>query len=84
MRGIRIRGASQQPEWSDPLQVRVEAVRGAGGVPGGLHLETTPDDVTECATTEADPGHVGERYTSHCDPRLNPWQARAVVSSWAA
>lgn len=62
----------------------VEAVHRAGGVPGGLHLETTPDDVTECATTEADLDSVGERYTSHCDPRLNPWQATSVVSSWTA
>ncbi|MBH1938527.1 3-deoxy-7-phosphoheptulonate synthase [Streptomyces sp. AV19] len=62
----------------------VEAVRGAGGVAGGLHLETTPDDVTECASTEADLDAVGERYTSHCDPRLNPSQAVSVVSSWIA
>lgn len=60
----------------------IEAVRSAGGVAGGLHLETTPDDVTECASTEADLGSVGERYTSYCDPRLNPAQAVAVVSSW--
>ncbi|MBR8641437.1 3-deoxy-7-phosphoheptulonate synthase [Streptomyces tuirus] len=60
----------------------VEAVRAGGGVPGGLHLETTPDDVTECASTEADLGSVGERYTSYCDPRLNPSQAVSVVSSW--
>ncbi|MGW7081783.1 3-deoxy-7-phosphoheptulonate synthase [Streptomyces sp. NPDC054866] len=62
----------------------IEAVRGAGGVPGGLHLETTPDDITECATTQADLDSVGERYTSHCDPRLNGWQAKTVVSSWTA
>ncbi|GAA2916796.1 hypothetical protein GCM10020221_10970 [Streptomyces thioluteus] len=62
----------------------VEAVRTAGGVAGGLHLETTPDDVTECASTEDRLGSVGERYTSHCDPRLNPSQALAVVSSWTA
>ncbi|MFJ8435105.1 3-deoxy-7-phosphoheptulonate synthase [Kitasatospora sp. NPDC094019] len=60
----------------------VEAVRGAGGVAGGLHLETTPDDVTECASTEAGLGSVGDRYTSCCDPRLNPAQAVAVVSAW--
>ncbi|WP_372410190.1 3-deoxy-7-phosphoheptulonate synthase [Streptomyces luteireticuli] len=62
----------------------VEAVRTAGGVAGGLHLETTPDDVTECAATEAELDTVGERYTSHCDPRLNPSQALSVVSSWPA
>ncbi|WP_186768285.1 3-deoxy-7-phosphoheptulonate synthase [Streptomyces qinzhouensis] len=61
----------------------VAAVSGAGGVPGGLHLETTPDDVTECVTGEDDLGSVGERYTSFCDPRLTPWQAVSVISSWA-
>ncbi|OIJ89809.1 phospho-2-dehydro-3-deoxyheptonate aldolase [Streptomyces colonosanans] len=62
----------------------VTAVREAGGVPGGLHLETTPNDVTECATTEADLASVGERYTSFCDPRLTPAQAVSVVSAWTA
>ncbi|MFG1811980.1 3-deoxy-7-phosphoheptulonate synthase [Streptomyces sp. NPDC049040] len=60
----------------------VDAVRGAGGVAGGLHLETTPDDVTECATTKDDLDSVGERYTSFCDPRLTPGQAMSVISSW--
>jgi 3-deoxy-7-phosphoheptulonate synthase len=62
----------------------VTAVRDAGGVPGGLHLETTPDDVTECAATESELASVGERYTSFCDPRLTPWQAVSVISSWTA
>ncbi|MFF2412453.1 3-deoxy-7-phosphoheptulonate synthase [Streptomyces sp. NPDC058092] len=62
----------------------VAAVRAAGGVPGGLHLETTPDDVTECAAADADLAAVGERYTSFCDPRLTPWQAVSVISSWTA
>ncbi|MFD6437262.1 3-deoxy-7-phosphoheptulonate synthase [Streptomyces venezuelae] len=62
----------------------VEAVRGAGGTAGGLHLEATPDDVTECAGTEADLDRVGERYLSCCDPRLNPAQALSVVSAWTA
>ncbi|GAA2346936.1 phenazine biosynthesis protein PhzC [Streptomyces kunmingensis] len=62
----------------------VTAVREAGGVPGGVHLETTPDDVTECASTEAGLATVGERYTSFCDPRLTPWQAVSVASAWAA
>ncbi|GAA2394307.1 3-deoxy-7-phosphoheptulonate synthase [Dactylosporangium salmoneum] len=58
------------------------AVRGSGGVAGGLHLETSPDDVTECA---ADAGHVervGDKYTSLCDPRLNPEQAMSVIAAW--
>jgi 3-deoxy-7-phosphoheptulonate synthase len=62
----------------------VDAVRQAGGVPGGVHLETTPDDVTECATSKDDLDTVGERYTSFCDPRLTPWQAVSVLSAWTA
>jgi len=45
--------------------------------PGGLHLEMTGQDVTEClggarAVTEAD---LSRRYLTHCDPRLNAEQA---------
>jgi 3-deoxy-7-phosphoheptulonate synthase len=57
-------------------------VRVAGGVAGGLHLETTPDAVTECVRGAGDVEHVGDKYTSFCDPRLNPEQAIAVASSW--
>ncbi|GGZ97876.1 3-deoxy-7-phosphoheptulonate synthase [Streptomyces echinoruber] len=58
------------------------AVRSSGGIAGGLHLETTPDHVTECVAGPADIGHVGDKYTSFCDPRLNPVQAASVVSAW--
>ncbi|MFD3698141.1 3-deoxy-7-phosphoheptulonate synthase [Streptomyces sp. NPDC058646] len=61
-----------------------EAVVRGGGVAGGLHLETTPDAVTECATGAEHLDGVGETYTSFCDPRLNPHQAYAVVSQWRA
>ncbi|MFJ8211261.1 3-deoxy-7-phosphoheptulonate synthase [Streptomyces sp. NPDC096033] len=60
------------------------AVRGAGGIPGGLHLETTPDAVTECADASYGTDRIGEKYTTLCDPRLNPRQAVAVVSAWQA
>ncbi|MFG2545004.1 3-deoxy-7-phosphoheptulonate synthase [Streptomyces sp. NPDC048594] len=61
-----------------------DAVRGAGGVAGGLHLETTPDDVLECLPggPGTPSGEVAGPYTSLCDPRLNPEQAREVVSAW--
>jgi len=48
------------------------------GVPtGGVHFEMTGQDVTECvggaqAITEA---RLGDRYHTHCDPRLNATQA---------
>lgn len=58
------------------------AVRSAGAVAGGLHLETTPDDVTECVRNAAHLDHAGDKYTSLCDPRLNPHQALTVVSAW--
>ncbi|MEV6398850.1 3-deoxy-7-phosphoheptulonate synthase [Streptomyces sp. NPDC051907] len=59
-----------------------QAVHSAGGVAGGLHLETTPDDVAECAADQAELEQERGRYTSLCDPRLNPWQALAVVAAW--
>ncbi|CAM5723672.1 Phospho-2-dehydro-3-deoxyheptonate aldolase OS=Streptomyces fumanus OX=67302 GN=phzC1 PE=3 SV=1 [Streptomyces fumanus] len=37
------------------------AVESAGGVAGGLHLETTPDHVTECARHAGTFGRVGGR-----------------------
>lgn len=58
------------------------AVRSSGGVAGGLHLETTPDEVSECVTNESFVDQVAKKYTSLCDPRLNPEQAMAVTASW--
>ncbi|MFF0431565.1 3-deoxy-7-phosphoheptulonate synthase [Streptomyces sp. NPDC004327] len=58
------------------------AVAAGGGVAGGLHLETTPDDVTECVRDASQVDLVGTRYTSCCDPRLNPDQALSVASAW--
>lgn len=57
-------------------------VRTGGGVAGGLHLETTPDDVTECVVNESAVEQVGDKYTTFCDPRLNPAQAVAMASVW--
>lgn len=59
-----------------------DAVGSSGGVAGGLHLETVADDVTECVPNESFVDEVGDKYTSFCDPRLNPSQAVSVVSSW--
>ncbi|MEU6209584.1 MULTISPECIES: 3-deoxy-7-phosphoheptulonate synthase [unclassified Streptomyces] len=58
------------------------AVDSAGGVAGGLHLETTPDDVTECVTHAGEDARVGDKYTSFCDPRLNPAQALSLIRAW--
>lgn len=62
-----------------------QAVTAAGGVAGGLHLETTPHDVLECVDDEAVAPTVDPAgYTTLCDPRLNLTQALAVASAWRA
>ena len=46
-------------------------------VAGGIHVEMTGRDVTEC-TGGSEPvseGDLAARYHTHCDPRLNPAQA---------
>jgi len=51
---------------------------------GGLHLETAADDVTECVGGSV-PGEerLTDRYTTLCDPRLNPDQAQRLLRAWA-
>jgi 3-deoxy-7-phosphoheptulonate synthase len=48
-----------------------------GTHPGGLHVELTGDDVTECigGTAELTAADLGRRYETACDPRLNIEQA---------
>jgi 3-deoxy-7-phosphoheptulonate synthase len=60
-----------------------QAVALAGGVAGGLHLETTPDDVLECVPDMSVLEETTVRRTSLCDPRLNPEQAVALISAWS-
>jgi 3-deoxy-7-phosphoheptulonate synthase len=59
-----------------------EAVQAAGGTAGGLHLETTPDDVRECVDDLRDASDAPQ--SSLCDPRLNADQAHRVVAAWTA
>lgn len=51
--------------------------RDAGVWPGGVHIELTGDDVTEClgGAEEILEDHLGVRYTTTCDPRLNARQS---------
>jgi len=54
-----------------------EVHREMGTYAGGVHIEMTGDDVTECvggvsAVTEAT---LSDRYNTYCDPRLNASQA---------
>ncbi|MFI9173084.1 3-deoxy-7-phosphoheptulonate synthase [Streptomyces lincolnensis] len=58
------------------------AVTAHGGTAAGLHLETTPESVTECVRDASGLDRLGDKYLSFCDPRLNPQQAIEVVSAW--
>ncbi|MDQ3940176.1 MAG: 3-deoxy-7-phosphoheptulonate synthase class II [Actinomycetota bacterium] len=48
-----------------------------GVFPGGVHLELTHEDVTEClgGTEEVLDSHLATRYQALCDPRLNARQS---------
>jgi 3-deoxy-7-phosphoheptulonate synthase len=54
-----------------------EAHRGVGTWPGGVHVELTGDDVTEClgGSEALDHGDLDDRYETMCDPRLNGRQS---------
>lgn len=55
--------------------------RAEGGQLGGVHFELTADDVTEClgGAQDVQPEHLGERYDSGCDPRLNYAQSMEIA-----
>jgi len=61
----------------------VAAIRSGGQRPAGLHLECTPDDVTECVPAREDIGMPLPRYESGCDPRLGPEQTEQVLDAFA-
>jgi 3-deoxy-7-phosphoheptulonate synthase len=65
----------------DAIMLEIEgffaACRGEGAWPGGIHLEYTGDNVTEClgGSEELDESNLDSRYETLCDPRLNGRQA---------
>jgi 3-deoxy-7-phosphoheptulonate synthase len=54
-----------------------EAHHEVGTWPGGVHIELTGDDVTECLGGSEQLGHadLDDRYETMCDPRLNGRQS---------
>jgi 3-deoxy-7-phosphoheptulonate synthase len=54
-----------------------EVHRALGTHPGGIHVEFTADDVTECVGggDEIFEGDLDRRYETACDPRLNRGQS---------
>ncbi len=51
--------------------------RGLGTWPGGIHVELTGEDVTEClgGAMEISDADLDSRYETACDPRLNTGQS---------
>ncbi|MEJ2579230.1 MAG: 3-deoxy-7-phosphoheptulonate synthase class II [Kineosporiaceae bacterium] len=61
----------------DELRGFFEVHAELGTVPGGLHVELTGDDVTEClgGAEHIDDADLATRYETVCDPRLNHQQS---------
>jgi 3-deoxy-7-phosphoheptulonate synthase len=55
----------------------LEICKVEGVHPGGVHLEMTGQNVTEClgGARALSEGDLADRYHTHCDPRLNGEQA---------
>ena len=67
-----------------PFERILDEVRGffavhaaEGTIGGGIHIEMTGQNVTECTggAWGASESNLGDRYHTHCDPRLNAGQA---------
>ncbi len=61
----------------DEVQGFFEVHRSLGTHPGGIHIEFTGDNVTECVggSHEIVTGDLHRRYETACDPRLNRSQS---------
>jgi 3-deoxy-7-phosphoheptulonate synthase len=61
----------------DELRSFFAVHRAEGTWPGGVHVELTGDDVTEClgGAEEILEDQLDQRYTTICDPRLNARQS---------
>jgi 3-deoxy-7-phosphoheptulonate synthase len=70
----------------DEVRGFFEVHQALGTHPGGIHMELTGDDVTECvgggeALVEDD---LHQRYETACDPRLNRTQSLDLAFEVAA
>jgi 3-deoxy-7-phosphoheptulonate synthase len=81
MHGNTVKAGSYKTRPFERVMKEVETFfavhRAEGSHAGGVHIEMTGQNVTECtggarAITETD---LSDRYHTHCDPRLNAEQA---------
>jgi 3-deoxy-7-phosphoheptulonate synthase len=61
----------------DEVQGFFEVHHALGSHPGGIHIELTGEDVTECLGGAQDISDIdlAGRYETACDPRLNTQQS---------
>lgn len=83
MHGNGVKRGGFKTRLIEPMQAEitsfVRTLQANGQWPAGLHLELTPDPVTECVSAAvAEPRFTD--YRSTCDPRLNPMQSAEMVS----
>ncbi|HZN17503.1 MAG TPA: 3-deoxy-7-phosphoheptulonate synthase [Micromonosporaceae bacterium] len=80
VRGVKTRRLADVV--AEAVQFR-RTLRRLGVHPGGLHLEVAAVAVTECLDPTM-PGteQLAHRYTTLCDPRLNPAQAAELLRHW--
>jgi 3-deoxy-D-arabino-heptulosonate 7-phosphate (DAHP) synthase class II/chorismate-pyruvate lyase len=64
------------------IQAFFAACRHTDSIPAGLHLETSPDDITECigGWQQLDDNDLTRNYQTHCDPRLNDIQTIGCIT----
>jgi 3-deoxy-7-phosphoheptulonate synthase len=68
----------------DEIEGFLEVHDALGTVAGGLHLELTGEEVTECVGGPVGLSGLGARYESACDPRLNRSQSIELAARVAA
>jgi 3-deoxy-7-phosphoheptulonate synthase len=66
--------------WSE-IQQAITIHADAGSVLGGVHLELTGENVTECVggTQELEADQLSQAYETFCDPRLNYTQSLDIA-----
>jgi 3-deoxy-7-phosphoheptulonate synthase len=71
----------------EEIKAFFEVHRDMGSHPGGVHLEMTGQDVTECVGGQAAGGvrlqDLQRWYETLCDPRLNGYQSLEVAAALA-
>jgi 3-deoxy-7-phosphoheptulonate synthase len=62
---------------ADEVRGFFEVHKRLGTIPGGIHVELTGEDVTECVggAYGVEEHQLGDRYETACDPRLNRAQS---------